>query len=507
MFSPSNCILPAKINSPVKRYSPEVPIAMKKLYFLVAFVCLASLSYSQLRMAILGGPHSASVKEQNSLPSWESQVKPGYSSRSGINLGILVDIPISSNGSSRWHFQPGLIYMAKGRKFYLRNDTLTSIQTDTISASSNLGVNYIDFPLNITYKIPLSRKASFILSAGPYVGFFYSGKQKFETRIYSSNSFKDDEVNLESGNAEGKMKTINAGFNARAGFEIGNVLLSGFLSEGLTSFYTAPYEGTFKHQVRGVSLGIWLNKVKQVPKAAKDTDKDGVPDKDDACPGVPGLAIHNGCPDKDDDGIADNKDKCPDVAGSGRYNGCPVPDSDGDGMNDEADVCPTLKGVVEFNGCPIPDMDGDGLNDKEDKCPTVAGLISNGGCPEIKHDTIIKAIEDKVHYAARNIFFMANSDQLTKSSFTALDEIVSILKTNTGLKMIIEGHTDSTGKAELNQKLSKQRAESVKKYLMQKGIDDSRLNTFGFGSSKPLQSNETIQGRAGNRRVELKLVQ
>lgn len=456
---------------------------MKKLYILLAFICLANISYSQLRMAILGGPHSASVKEQNSIPSWETDIKPGYSKRPGLHLGILVDVPLSSD--NRWHFQPGILYMEKGRKYYMRNDTTTSILTDTISSAYNLGVNYIDMPLNLTYKVPVSRKTAFFLSAGPYVGFFYNGKQKNETRIYSSNSFKDEEIQLESGNEKGKFKTINAGVNARAGFEIGNVLLSAFISEGLTNAYTASYDGTFKHQVRGVSLGIWLNKVKQPAKAPKAA-----------------VVV-----DKDDDGVEDKIDNCPEVPGSKKYNGCPVPDTDGDGMNDEADACPAVAGDINFNGCPVPDSDGDGVIDTEDKCTTEPGTKENHGCPEIKHDTIAKVIEEKVTFAAKNIFFKAASDQLTESSIAPLDEVVSVLKEHPSLKMQIEGHTDSTGKPEMNLKLSRQRAESVKNYLTGKGIDASRLTAVGFGSSKPLQSNETFEGRRNNRRVELKLAQ
>jgi OmpA-OmpF porin, OOP family len=456
---------------------------MKKLYILLALICLANLSFSQLRMAILGGPHSASIKEQNSIPSWETDIKPGYSKRAGLNLGILVDAPLSSD--NRWHLQPGIIYMEKGRKFYMRNDTVTSIQTDTISSAYNLGVNYIDIPLNLTYKLPLSKKASFFLSAGPYIGFFYNGKQKNETRIYSSNSFKDEETRLESGNEKGKFKTFNAGVSARAGFEIGNVLLSGFMSEGLTNAYTASYDGTFKHQVRGVSLGIWLNKVKPPVKAPKVV-----------------RVI-----DTDDDGVEDKVDKCPAVAGSKKYNGCPVPDTDGDGMNDEADACPSVAGDINFNGCPIPDSDGDGIIDTEDKCTTEPGTKENNGCPEIKLDTIEKVIVEKVTFAARSIFFKAASDQLTESSIAPLDEVVKVLTEHPELKMQIEGHTDSTGKAAMNLKLSKQRAESVKNYLTGKGIDASRLTAVGYGSSKPLQSNETSEGRQRNRRVELKLAQ
>jgi OmpA-OmpF porin, OOP family len=456
---------------------------MKKIYIFLALICLAHLSYSQLRMAILGGPHSASVKEQNSIPSWETAIKPGYSNRPGLNLGILIDVPLSSN--NRWYLQPGIIYMEKGRKYYMRNDTVTSMTTDTISSAYNLGINYIDIPLNLTYKLPLSKKASFFLSAGPYIGFFYNGKQKNETRIYSSNSFKSEEVRLESGNEKGKFKTFNAGVNARAGFEIGNVLLSGFLSQGLNDFYTASYNGTFKHQVRGVSLGIWLNKVKQPAKAPKVVQ----------------------VVDTDDDGVEDKIDKCPDVAGSKKYNGCPVPDTDGDGMNDEADACPTVAGDINFNGCPVPDSDGDGVIDTEDKCTTEPGTRENNGCPEIKRDTITKVIEQKITFAAKNIFFKASSDQLTASSIAPLGEVVKVLTEHPSLMMNIEGHTDSTGGAEMNLKLSTQRAESVKNYLTSKGIDASRLTAIGYGSSKPLQSNATIEGRRSNRRVELKLAQ
>jgi outer membrane protein OmpA-like peptidoglycan-associated protein len=340
-------------------------------------------------------------------------------------------------------------------------------------------------PLNLTYKLPLGKKAKFFLSAGPYVGFFYNGKQKNETRIYSSNSFKNEEVRLESGKEEGKFKTMDAGVNARAGFEIGNVLLSGFISEGLTNFYTASYDGTFKHQVRGISLGIWLNKAKQPTKAPKVVK----------------------VKDTDDDGINDKEDKCPDIPGVAKYHGCPVPDTDGDGMNDEADACPTVKGPIDFNGCPVPDSDGDGLNDQNDKCPTEAGTTANNGCPEVKKDTITKVIEEKISFAARNIFFKAGSDQLTESSFAALDDVAKILNSMPTVKLQVDGHTDSSGIAEKNLQLSKLRAQSVKNYLIAKGIDGSRLTSTGYGSAKPLESNATLEGRRKNRRVELKLAQ
>ncbi|MEP7259349.1 MAG: porin family protein, partial [Flavitalea sp.] len=209
---------------------------MKNIYVaVIIFLGLAQVSYSQLRVAALGGIQSSSVTEKNSLAGWETNIKPGYSSRSGVHLGVLVEVPLSASGHLFFH--PGILYTAKGRKFSLKNDTATAIATDTISTSHNFSVNYIEFPLNLTYKIPLNNKISFLISAGPYVGFFYNGKQKSEARIYSSNKFKEDEFALESGNEEGKIKTVDMGLNARAGLEIGNVWITGFASKGLTSFY------------------------------------------------------------------------------------------------------------------------------------------------------------------------------------------------------------------------------------------------------------------------------
>jgi len=432
---------------------------MKKLFISFTLLCVTTISYSQMRMAVMGGPLSASVKETNSLPGWETSVKPDYSSRSGLHLGVLLEIPLSG----QFFFQPGILYMGKGRKYYSSNDTTTSIITDTISSSGNLSVNYIEAPLNIAYKVLLGKNVKFLLSAGPYVGFFYNGKQKYETRIYSTNSFKNQEENLQSGKEQGKIKTVDLGFNARAGFEVGNILLTGFMSQGFTSFYHAAYDGTFKHTVIGASLGIWLNKLVNPVK-----------NKEVSLPVKASPPIFK--------------------------------DTDGDGISDEADRCPTQAGPPEFNGCPIPDSDGDGLIDTEDKCPTEAGPKSNGGCPVVK-DSAIKEVEKKVNFAAKNIFFTANSEQLTINSTEPLDEIVTLLNANSSAKIIIEGNTDASGKPETNMTLSQKRAETVKNYLVQNGVDELRITAIGYGSRKPVDTNKTPEGRAKNRRVELKLLQ
>lgn len=240
--------------------------------------------------------------------------------------------------------------------------------------------------------------------------------------------------------------------------------------------------------------------VEVVKQVNTDKDFDGVVDEKDECPDVFGEVALLGCPDADKDSVADIHDKCPDVPGLKRYNGCPAPDSDGDGLNDEEDKCPNEAGLKKYNGCPIPDTDGDGVNDEEDKCPQVAGLRSLQGCPEVKQEVV-----KKVNTAAKSIYFLTGKEVIQKVSYARLDTVASILQSDSDLKISIEGHTDNVGSVTVNETLSYKRAEAVKAYLVSKGVDENRIRATGFGSSKPVASNLTADGRAKNRRVELHL--
>ena len=229
-----------------------------------------------------------------------------------------------------------------------------------------------------------------------------------------------------------------------------------------------------------------------------DTDGDGIQDSADACPEVAGLAALNGCPDTDGDGIADKDDSCPEVAGLAALNGCP--DADGDGVADKDDKCPTVAGPKENAGCPWPDTDGDGVLDKDDKCPTVKGTVANQGCPEVS-DEVVKKLNDY----AKTILFDTGKFSFQKQTFPVLQAITAILKEYPTAKFSIEGHTDNVGKADFNQKLSDGRANAVKQYLIDNGIDPFRLTSKGFGMDNPIDTNKTAKGRANNRRVEVKL--
>jgi len=291
------------------------------------------------------------------------------------------------------------------------------------------------------------------------------------TSYKSKYSKEDGAVKLLAGGGINFWFTDHLGLNVQTGYN------HGFQKDG-TDY--------FQH-----SAGIVIK------FGAKDTDKDGIPDKDDACPDVAGPKEFNGCPDTDGDGIPDKDDACPDVAGLKEFNGCP--DTDGDGIADKDDACPEVAGLKEFNGC--PDTDGDGVPDKDDKCPDVAGPAENGGCPWPDDDD-----QKRLNQYAKTILFDNGKATIKFESAEILNQIINVLKKYPNSRFRIEGHTDSTGRRAKNIELSQNRADAVKVYLIQGGIASNRLESVGYGPDKPIASNKNKKGRALNRRVEINLI-
>ena len=198
--------------------------------------------------------------------------------------------------------------------------------------------------------------------------------------------------------------------------------------------------------------------------------------------------------DSDGDGVVDELDACPDTPKGVTVDskGCPL-DSDNDGVPDYMDRCPGTPAtvIVHSDGCPV-DSDGDGVADYLDKCPNTpkGATVNEVGCWAFRATAL----------------FDTNSSYVMRSAFTLLDEVVTILQENPEIKLEIQGHADNTGTPEYNLWLSERRANRVMDYLVGKGIDAGRLTARGYGSTQPVVSNDTAEGRARNRRVELKRV-
>jgi OOP family OmpA-OmpF porin len=164
----------------------------------------------------------------------------------------------------------------------------------------------------------------------------------------------------------------------------------------------------------------------------------------------------------------------------------------------------------------MTDGDGDGVSDFYDKCPnTPAGTkVDGAGCtlPKVEipkpvvTNTYIITEEDKkiVTEAIKNLEFDLAKSTIRATSFASLNRVADLI-TSKNLSLKLAGHTDNQGSDAANMKLSKDRAESVKAYLVSKGVNPSRVEATGYGESQPIDKNTTAAGRQNNRRVEFTL--
>lgn len=285
----------------------------------------------------------------------------------------------------------------------------------------------------------------------------------------------------------------------------------------LQTEYRVALGGSTRYWAHSIGLVILLGE----PEKQGDADGDGIRDREDDCPLIPGIELFNGCPDADGDGIPDREDECVDVAGDPAFGGCP--DTDGDGIPDREDDCPREKGPLENSGCPLPDLDqdgipdrdddcpdkaggpdlkgcpdtdGDGIKDELDRCPDIAGPANNQGCPPLK-----KEEREVLAAATRSVAFESESNRLTQGSFVLLDRIAELMTNNPLYHLRISGHTDSEGASSFNKVLSERRAVACFDYLVNQGIDPTRLSAFGYGEERPIADNRFPEGRARNRRV------
>jgi OOP family OmpA-OmpF porin len=243
----------------------------------------------------------------------------------------------------------------------------------------------------------------------------------------------------------------------------------------------------YPHHIETLAAVSWF--LQPAVAAASDSS---VPTMQAALPGPPPPA-----PDSDGDGVDDSNDRCPAIAGAAPT-GCPVRDADLDGVSDDIDECSDAPGAAP-TGC--PDTDQDGIVDVRDECATQPGIHPDGCPPDPEGHGILIAVG-----SIAGVEFDLDQAAIRSSSEGVLAHAASVLAHYPGLRVEIVGHTDNRGLRGHNMDLSRRRAESIKRSLIERGIDEGRLEAKGEGPDLPLTTNDTEAGRSKNRRIEFRII-
>lgn len=331
------------------------------------------------------------------------------------------------------------------------------------------------------------------LGANIGLGEHFSVLAEFDSQFnLLSNAFGSDDVASEA----------LAGLRYRAGGMVAQ--LAG--GPGLTRGASVP----MYRMLASIELGGTVKK----PEAEHDSvldyfdhcapQPDGTPPED-----------RTGCPDldTDHDGLVDTADRCPndpeDQDGFQDDDGCPDFDNDGDSILDVNDRCPNdredMDTFQDEDGCPDPDNDQDQILDVDDQCPLVPGVLEMHGCPLPPPRALVVVTKERIELQ-ETVLFGTDNAEILPGSFPLMDAIANVLAEHTEIETVeVEGHTDNTGSAPHNQKLSDRRAQSVVTALLSRGVARSRLSSKGYGLTRPLLPNDTDENRSKNRRVELRI--
>lgn len=396
------------------------------------------------------------------------------------------------------------VFVAPGVAFEATAATISPKQ------SGSTAVNLIPLHLRALYVRPVAERLAVLLGAGAVYNRYRKGITGWEAGLSGLLGLRADITDQVSGRLD---------------------LVEDFFPSPLNESTVVPWNGDLSLQA-GVRIRFGA-------AGLRDADHDGVVDNRDACPRTPRGEVVDGrgCPvpkDSDSDGVVDAADLCPNTPPGDRVNlnGCSIPkDTDGDGVTDSADRCPNTPAgeAVDATGCPL-DTDGDGVPDAADHCPATppgqrvdaAGcplptdsdgdgvLDSADKCPGTPRGQKVDAVGCAVLFTGvqrtvvlQGVNFETASAHLTSQAREVLDRVAASLLAYPDLVVQVAGYTDSRGSSALNLRLSRARAQSVRSYLIGRGVEPERLRAQGYGAANPIDTNATSLGRAHNRRVEL----
>lgn len=410
-----------------------------------------------------------------------------------VATAVLAIAPLAAADRGEWYIAGAAVYTDDDGRRNL-DDSVAGGEfnvgfefTDSLSLEGSFGYSDIyGFPGQEHIDVSLNLLSH--LSRGP----------RFSPYILAGVGYLGTETTTGS---EENRPTVSAGLGAR--IRLGQSRFS--LRAEYYARFAIEQGYTFTDRIAALGLQYTFGDAVRtgMASAVTDSDGDGIPDDVDQCPySEAGFDIDPvGCevfPDADRDGVMDRKDQCPDTPAGAVVDsaGC-IGDLDGDGIRDDVDQCPgTASGAaIDARGC-ARDGDQDGIANHRDRCPNTPAdaKVDDDGCE------VIEIIE------LRGVNFASNSDRLLRGAEQILDDAATWLKQRPDLLVEVAGHTDSAGNDQLNLGLSERRAYTVRDYLISRGVSPASLTARGYGESEPIADNVTAEGKAENRRVELRII-
>lgn len=422
----------------------------------IVFVLLLAGAGAQTRFGVFAGAGKTSLYKFPFSPDDYNR----YSGSTAFWGGVNADVPLTKTGI---HVFTTAAYSRKGFAYALQNDNGAA---NTLKDSSyKQKLNYADISLLLMKKFEFGgedeelRPNSFFAGTGPQASLFLSGSESTVMNYFGSSvpSVSGSRSDLKVGNAAGSYKRMFFSWSFAVGVEINKLKLWASAAIPLDYYYQDPQKSV-QHKLKSFGINAGYTVFSNVKKEKPVKQLPYIPTAADS-----------------------------------------TKDSDGDGILDKDDKCPGHKGIAKYQGCPVPDTDGDGVDDEADKCPLVAGVADNNGCPAIP-DTVKQSTPDTARFI---IYFEPAKSILRTDGYNVLGQVVQMMKNNPKLVVLFKGHTDYAGNAEANFKRSQERVSVCAAYIESFYIEKKRIFTASYGNTMPAADLKDPLVQWKNRRVEV----
>jgi len=437
--------------------SQNLTFTLQKVLAIIVLLLLAQVSVAQTKYGITAGAGKSSLYKFPVPPEDDNCYKGQSSWWAGLTINkTLVENSLGLVASAT--------YSKKGYKYAIQKENGAANTIKDSGFSQDL--KYADINLYLRKKFMFGEEStqSFFVGTGPMASLFINGKEQVQASYFGNIVPSKDITNnkLEKGSGAGKYNPAFFSWNFAIGVELNDIAVWLHTSIALSDYFQDAGKAE-KHQIK--TFGINASYSFYTHHKKERTEKER-PEKHAVVPPV----------------IA--KDS--------------LIDSDGDNVADINDKCPTVKGVARYQGCPVPDTDGDGVNDEEDRCKTVAGTAANHGCPVV--DTVKNTAKDTVRFV---VYFEPGKSILRSEAYQTLTQVVNLLKANSKLSVICNGHTDYVGNEEANYSRSLARATVCADYITSFYISKTRVTINAFGNKMPAADLTDPLVQWKNRRVEI----